>query len=168
MTMKPINFYLIIAMLLISCNQKSKKENFQYERVQENSSEVIQNTDLQNTVILNSNDAMLFDKKVIKVSYGENITLTLNHVGKIGKDFMGHNFVLLKKGGNVDDFAQRAILARDNEYIPEGDEIIVTTKMLGGGESDTILFDAPEPGKYIFICTFPGHYQLMRGEFIVI
>ena len=65
MTMKPINFYLIIAMLLISCNQKSKKENFQYERVQENSSEVIQNTDLQNTVILNSNDAMLFDKIVL-------------------------------------------------------------------------------------------------------
>ena len=68
MTMKPINFYLIIAMLLISCNQKSKKENFQYERVQENSSEVIQNNDIQNTVILNSNDAMLFDKKVIKVN----------------------------------------------------------------------------------------------------
>jgi len=168
MTMKPINFYLIIAIVLVGCNQKSKKENFQYERVQENSSEVIQNTDLQNTVILNSNDAMLFDKKVIKVSYGENITLTLNHVGKIGKDFMGHNFVLLKKGVDVDDFAQRAILARDNEYIPEGDEIIVTTKLLGGGESDTIVFDAPEPGKYIFICTFPGHYQLMRGEFIVI
>ena len=111
---------------------------------------------------------MLFDKKVIKVNYGEKITLTLNHVGKIGKDFMGHNFVLLKKGVDVDDFAQRAMLARDNEYIPEGDEIIVKTKMLGGGESDTIVFDALEPGKYIFICTFPGHYQLMRGEFIVI
>ena len=33
--------------------------------------------------------------------------------------------------------------------------------MLGGGES------APEPGTYIFICSFPGHYQLMMGEFIV-
>ena len=41
------------------------------------------------------------------------------------------------------------------------------TKMLGGGESDTITFDAPEPGTYIFICSFPGHYQLMMGEFIV-
>ena len=53
MTMKPINIYLIIAIVLAGCNQKQKKENFQYERVQENSSEVIQNTDLQNTVILN-------------------------------------------------------------------------------------------------------------------
>jgi hypothetical protein len=36
--MKPINFYLIIAIVLVGCNQKSKKENFQYKRVQENSS----------------------------------------------------------------------------------------------------------------------------------
>jgi len=162
------NFYFIIAVLLISCNQKSKKEKFQYERVQENSSEVLQNNNINNTVIINSNDAMLFDKKIIKVNSGEKVTVTLNHIGKMGKNFMGHNFVLLKKDVDVDDFAQRAIQARDNEYIPEGDEIIVTTKMLGGGESDTIVFDAPEPGKYIFICTFPGHYQLMQGEFIVI
>jgi len=162
------NFYFIIAVLLISCNQKSKKEKFQYERVQENSSEVLQNNNINNTVIINSNDAMLFDKKIIKVNSGEKVTVTLNHIGKMGKNFMGHNFVLLKKDVDVDDFAQRAIQARDNEYIPEGDEIIVTTKMLGGGESDTVVFDAPEPGKYIFICTFPGHYQLMQGEFIVI
>ena len=132
--MKSTNFYFIIAVLLVSCNQKPKKEKFQYERVQENSSEVIQNNNIGNTIILNSNDAMLFDKKVIKVSSGEQVTLTLNHVGKIAKDFMGHNFVLLKKGVDVDDFGQRAILARDNDYIPEGDDIIVTTKMLGGGD----------------------------------
>jgi azurin len=168
MPMNPLNIYLIITIILAGCNQKQKKEEFQYERVQENSSEVIQNNAIENTIILNSNDAMLFDKKVIKVNYGEKITLTLNHVGKIGKNFMGHNFVLLKKDVDVDDFAQRAIQARDNEYIPEGDEIIITTKILGGGESDTVVFDAPEPGKYIFICSFPGHYQLMRGEFIVI
>ena len=166
--MRYLNFYFIIAILLISCNQKPKKEKFQYERVQENTSEVIQNNDVKNTIILNSNDAMLFDKKVIKVNSGEKITLTLNHIGKIGKDFMGHNFVLLKKEVDVNDFGQRAIQARDNEYIPEGDDFIVTTKMLGGGESDTRVFDAPEPGKYIFIGTFPGHYQLMQGEFIVI
>ena len=45
-----------------------KKEKFQYERIQENSSEVIQNNNIGNTIILNSNDAMLFDKKVIKVN----------------------------------------------------------------------------------------------------
>ena len=79
----------------------------------------------------------------------------------------GHNFVLLKNGVDVDDFAQAAMLAKENEYIPEGDDTIAYTLMIGGGESDQISFTVNEPGAYVFLCTFPGHYQIMRGEFIV-
>ena len=55
------------------------------------------------------------------------------------------------------------------EEIPADmkDKFIAHTKMLGGGESDTIEFDAPAPGTYTFMCTFPGHYALMQGKFIV-
>ena len=80
---------------------------------------------------------------------------------------MMENFVLLKKDVDVDDFAQRAVIAKDNQYIPEGDETIAYTNMLGGGESDSITFTVDEPGSYIYICTFPGHYQIMKGEFII-
>ena len=118
-------------------------------------------------LILNSNDQMLFDKSLLKANAGEEITLVLNHTGKIAKEFMGHNFVLLKNDTDVDDFAQRAMLAKDNQYIPEGDETIAYTSMIGGGESDKITFTVDEPGTYVFLCTFPGHYQIMRGEFIV-
>ena len=84
------------------------------------------------------------------------------------KNFLLATFVLIKKDVDVNEYALRAAGARNSEYIPEGDNEIAYTKMLGGGESDTITFDAPEPGKYVFICSFPGHYQLMMGEFIVI
>ena len=62
---------------------------------------------------------------------------------------------------------ERAMLARENEYIPGGNETIAHTKMIGGGESDTITFTAPEKGSYTYICTFPGHYGLMKGVLIV-
>ena len=39
--------------------------------------------------------------------------------------------------------------------------------MIGGGESDTITFTAPKKGSYTYICTFPGHYGLMKGVLIV-
>ena len=68
---------------------------------------------------------------------------------------------------DLNDFAQRAMLARENEYIPVGDETIAYTKMIGGGESDTITFTAPKTGSYTYICTFPGHYGLMKGVLIV-
>lgn len=118
-------------------------------------------------IILNSDDLMRFDKNMLLVQSGQKITLTLNHTGKMDKSIMGHNFVLLKKDVDVIAFAEKAVLAKNNEYIPEGDEVIVYTKLLGGGESDTITFDAPEKGYYTFLCTFPGHWGLMKGKLVV-
>ena len=110
---------------------------------------------------------MQFDKRVLSASPGQTITLTLNHTGRGNKMIMGHNFVLLKKDVDVDVFARKAVEATDSEYIPEGNQMIAYTKLIGGGESDTITFDAPEQGIYNFICSFPAHYQLMRGQLIV-
>ena len=70
------------------------------------------------------------------------VTLTLNHTGRFPAISMGHNFVLIKKDVDVDQYALRAAGARNNDYIPEGGNEIAYTKMLGGGESDTITFDA--------------------------
>ena len=151
----------------MSCNNSNNsKEKFQYERVKEETTTVQSNT-MSNNVILNSNDQMKFDKKIIRVNASQKVTLTLNHNGRFPASSMGHNFVLIKKDVDVNEYALRAAGARNSEYIPEGDNEIAYTKMLGGGESDTITFDAPEPGTYVFICSFPGHYQLMMGEFIV-
>lgn len=119
-------------------------------------------------IVVESNDRMQFDTKEIKVKAGEEITLTLKHVGKLPKQAMGHNWVLLKDGVVVKDFAMEAMKAKDTEYLPkDSKDIIVATKLLGGGESDTITFDAPAKGTYTFICTFPGHYGVMQGTFIV-
>lgn len=120
------------------------------------------------TVELAGNDQMQFDKDEIKVKAGQKVTLTLTHSGTMTKEAMGHNFVLLKSGTDMAAFAQKAMAAKDNDYIPEGtDAVIVHTKLLGGGESDTITFDAPAAGTYDYICSFPGHYALMKGKLIV-
>lgn len=112
---------------------------------------------------------MQFDVKEIKVKAGQKVKLTLTHSGKLAKTAMGHNFVLLKTGTDIAAFASKAAAARETEYIPKSDEasIIAHTKLVGGGESDTIEFTAPKKGTYTYICSFPGHYALMKGTFIV-
>ena len=137
-----------------------------------NSTDVITTSDtaanVVTEVVLESNDQMKFNLSEIKVEAGTTVKLTLKHVGKLPKQAMGHNFVLLKKGVEMKDFAMTAMKARDNDYIPEStDQIIAHTKIIGGGESVTIEFEAPEKGEYTFICSFPGHYALMNGKFIV-
>ncbi len=119
-------------------------------------------------IVLSSNDQMQYDKHELKVKAGQKVTLTLKHTGKMSKTVMGHNFVLLKKGTDIAEFAGRAMTAAATEYVPKGDKaVIVNTKIIGGGESVTITFDAPEKGTYDYICSFPGHYVMMKGKFIV-
>ncbi|MEM7387019.1 MAG: azurin [Verrucomicrobiota bacterium] len=120
------------------------------------------------TVQITSNDLMQFSKKAFTVKAGQKVKVILKNIGKMPKVAMGHNLVLLKPGTDVTKFGLAAATAAPN-YIPEANkkEIIAHTKMLGPGETDSILFTAPEAGKYEFICSFPGHFATMKGVMTV-
>jgi len=119
-------------------------------------------------VSLDGNDQMQYDKSNISVYAGQTVVLTLKHTGKMAKAAMGHNFVLLAQGTDVDAFAEDAIKASATDYVPEGDSrVIAHTSLIGGGETTTVTFKAPEAGSYDFICSFPGHHMTMKGKFNV-
>ncbi len=119
-----------------------------------------------NQINITGNDQMLFSVTSFDAPVGEDITLVLQNVGSLPKQAMGHNVVILQLGTSVPDFATAAAAAVETDYIPQGMEgaIIAHTRLLGPGESDTITFTAPStPGAYTYICSFPGHYALMKG-----
>lgn len=161
---------LILATLfIVGCN--NAKESSTQKKVNTSKKTTVSTIDKTDTdvvkLIINSNDQMQYDKKVLKVKTGSKVQLTLNHTGKMPKDMMGHNWVLLKKDTDIAAFATKSMAAKATDYIPDSDAVIAHTKTLGGGESTTITFDAPEKGEYDFICSFPAHYALMKGKFIV-
>lgn len=150
--------------LVTSCGEETtQKETPQQEaQVQEPVSDTAY-------VVIQGNDRMMYDTKHITVHQGQIVVLTLKHVGKASKDVMGHNFVLLDNGITISEFGQLAAAAAATDYIPEEarDKVIAHTKMIGGGEEDVIIFQAPPKGLYDFLCSFPGHYSMMKGEFHV-
>lgn len=161
---------LSLLFFLMACgnskeNKEQKKESFKINKVnEEENSEMDGVTD----VMLTGNDQMRFNLSEIKVDVGDKVKLTLKHIGELGVEVMGHNFVLLKQDVDRNEFAKAAVGAKANDYIPEGtDDVIVYTEMIGGGQQTTLEFDAPEKGVYEFICSFPGHVALMNGKFIV-
>ncbi|MFD2824925.1 plastocyanin/azurin family copper-binding protein [Leeuwenhoekiella polynyae] len=171
--MKTLKITLLFALslILVNCGDDKKKEEKESVKIgasSSSSSSAKKSDENVTEVVLLATDMMQFDKNEIRVPAGKKVKLTLRHTGKQPVEVMGHNFVLLTMGTEIPAFGAKASAARDNGYIPEGtDAVIVHTKMLGGGQSDTIEFDAPEPGTYDFICSFPGHYSVMKGKFIV-
>lgn len=121
-------------------------------------------------IAVTANDAMQFNLKEISATAGEKLTVKLTHVGKLPKTAMGHNWVLFAAAPDAE--IQKLVMdAMKNapEYLPKDrSAVLAHTRILGGGESDTITFTAPtKPGAYTFLCTFPGHFSMMKGKLIV-
>lgn len=169
--MKAVKYILVSifsCIMLIGCGGKEekKRDNFSYEK---KPATLEKTEDNLNDVVLTSNDLMQFNKKEIKVKAGKKVKITLKHIGKLDKKVMGHNFVLLKQGVSISAFGNKAATSAATEYIPTDsqDDIIAHTKLIGAGETTSVEFDAPAPGTYDFLCSFPGHYAMMKGKFIV-
>ena len=123
-------------------------------------------------ITITGNDTMQFDTKEFTVKAGEEVELELKNIGKLPKLAMGHNLVILKKGISALKFGQKimGMGASATNALPEAsmEDVVAATKLLGPAESDVITFTAPkEPGDYQYLCSFPGHFAMMRGVMVV-
>lgn len=122
-------------------------------------------------VTVTADDTMRFSVSEIQAKVGEELTIRVENLGKLPKQAMGHNFVLLSDGADVAAFGNAAVAAAGNEYIPTAEPfsglVVGHTKLLGPGESDTLTVTFEAAGSYPFLCSFPGHWALMKGTVVV-
>jgi azurin len=121
----------------------------------------------EKTFEITADDQMKFSVTSIDAKAGQTIAVTLKNAGTMPKVSMGHNFVLLDKGVDAAKFVEASQTQMANDFIaPEfKNKVLAHTKLLGPGESDTIVFTVPRiPSPYTFICSFPGHFAIgMKG-----
>ena len=122
-------------------------------------------------VTIEGNDTMQFDKKEFTVKEGQVVELTFKNVGTLPKAAMGHNISILEQGTVVPTFAMDCVANAQTTGLPASPEmqekVIAHTNILGPGEEETVTFTAPTPGNYDYICTFTGHFALMKGVMTV-
>src|SRR5689334_2163959 len=95
---------------------------------------------------ITGNDLMQYDKKELKFPAScATIEVTLKHIGKLPKEAMGHNFVLVATPDAMavaNDGLSAGLAAN---YIKPGDKrVIAHTKVVGGGESDMVKIPTSE------------------------
>jgi azurin len=122
-------------------------------------------------VQIQTGDNMKFTPAAITAAPGESITVVLKHTGQMPKMAMGHNFVLLKKASDAKGVVDKCASARDTEFVAADvkPQLLAYTKLVGPGETVEVTFTAPkQPGDYLFVCTFPGHFAMgMKGTLTV-
>ncbi len=173
--MKRVVVLSISVLILWSCGQNnSPKAN------QKDSNQIATSTDtlemipgidkinFSDTVAVQANENMRFDKELFKVKAGKKIKLILKNTEKKSPMSMTHNVVILAKGTDIADFADAVKNAKQEQYVPSTVDalVIAHTKLVAGGDTGEVDFIIPQKGVYDFICSFPGHWGTMQGKIV--
>ena len=112
-------------------------------------------------------EKMLYDKKTFTVTAGKPVKIIFSNPDK-----MPHNLLIVKPGTSQKVGILAAQLGEKGfkmEWRPESKDILHGTTMVNPNETATFTFTAPtKPGDYEYVCTFPGHWILMRGVMKVV
>ncbi|WEK33309.1 MAG: azurin [Candidatus Pseudomonas phytovorans] len=120
------------------------------------------------SVDIHSTDQMTYDLKTITVPQAcQRFTVNLHHTGTMPRNIMGHNWVLAKQEDIKGVTTDGATAGEANNYIQPGDKrVLAHTRLIGGGEKDSVTFDtgALQAGQaYTFFCSYPFHSTMMKG-----
>jgi azurin len=122
----------------------------------------------ERAVSIDAGKNLSYSVRSFKVKTGEPIRLTF-----VNPDSVPHNWALIKPGtlNRVGDLVNKIIAEPDaasRQYIPRTSDVLVYTDIVVPQEQFAISFRAPTaPGRYPYLCTFPGHWMVMNGEMIV-
>ncbi len=114
-------------------------------------------------------EQMLYDVKWFVVETGKPVQIMLTN-----PDAMPHNLVIGQPGSLRDiGMAAQTMTPPANPaikaYVPDSSLVLQATRLLQRDETDRLSFTAPEnPGEYVFLCSFPGHWTRMYGVMLVV
>ena len=150
---------------ILNKNKRKEKE----AEISKKNSKFDRQRNLLNVKIKCLKERMLFDLETISAKKGQPIRLEFYN-----PDATPHNFVLVEPG-SLEEIGKAAnlmatdpVAAKTGQFIPNSKKIIMHTKMLKQEEKEILRFNAPKkPGEYPYMCTFPGHWTIMKGVLIV-
>ncbi|TLV00495.1 PVC-type heme-binding CxxCH protein [Dyadobacter luticola] len=114
-------------------------------------------------------EEMKFSVTEFKVIAGKTVELVFEN-----PDAMQHNVVVGKPKSYeiIGAAADKMITAKDGaekNYVPNIPQVLAATPLVNPGQTFRLKFVVPDVvGEYPFVCTFPGHWRLMKGVMTVV
>ena len=117
-------------------------------------------------ITLNATTGLQYEPKRLRVAPGSRVALTFHNTDP----GMPHNVVVVK-ADQLNKIGEQAMMLASNpraiatHYVPNDPAEICFSPILNPGDQYTVYFEAPmQPGRYRFLCTYPGHWKVMQGS----
>ena len=114
-------------------------------------------------------ERMLYDVTRFVVRAGQPVRIDFTN-----PDATAHNIVIVAPGADeeiglaANEMAKNPREAQRGQYVPKSKKVLHATRMIAPLSATALRFIAPKkPGDYPYICTFPGHWTIMKGIMVV-
>lgn len=114
-------------------------------------------------------ERMLFDVTRFEVKARQPIRIDF-----INPDATAHNLVIVAPGAEeeigqaANEMAKDPKAVQKGQFVPKSKKVIQATRMVAPLSAESLRFIAPKnPGEYPYLCTFPGHWVIMKGVMVV-
>lgn len=113
-------------------------------------------------------ERLMFTETQFTVKAGQAVKLTFTN-----PDATQHNLVIVEPGALEEVGIAGNEMAKDPSglskgFIPQSKKILHHTQLIGPDKGEVLRFNAPKKrGVYPYLCTFPGHWIVMKGEMVV-
>ena len=114
-------------------------------------------------------ERMLYDVTRFEVRAGQPVRIDFTN-----PDATAHNIVIVAPGADeeiglaANEMAKNPREAQRGQYVPKSKKVLHATRMIAPLSATALRFIAPKkPGDYPYICTFPGHWTIMKGIMVV-
>ena len=171
MKMKMKNSQKLMAGLILTCLFACSSEKKNTEKLEAKEMEIVEQVvekkwETFNVGALgNTMSEMKYDIESITVKEGSWVRINLENKG-IDNSMM-HNIVFINYGTRKKVASEAIKIWPSQNFVENKKNIIAYSGVPKPGETITLEFKAPKKGNYEFLCTYPGHAEIMRGYFFV-
>ncbi len=114
-------------------------------------------------VVASTPNAMAYATTEVTAPAGATVRLVMDNRGTTSPAML-HNVVVVRTQGDVERVGQAG--AGDPDHLPDDPAVIAGTAIAQPGARTAVVFTMPPPGRYPYVCAYPGHYLMMRGTLV--
>jgi len=119
---------------------------------------------IQEIILESDGDQMKWKTDRIEVVEGQRVKIIVKNNATTAS--MKHNLLIVNKGAGQ-AVGMAGAQASANHFIPNHKDVLFATTLTEPGETVELIFDPPAAGEYEFLCSYIGHFMMMKGVFVV-
>ena len=122
---------------------------------------------------LEGNTMMQYSSNNIEVDSSCSVfTIKFKNTSTVAKEYGGHNVIVSSDAdfSSLTSLVDPTVHSPENGYLPNSDKIIAKSPIIGPNESYNVEIDVSRLNsgeKYVFWCSFTGHWGVMKGNLVV-